>query len=1044
MASFASKTLPNLFVSFQILFLFFNILPLVFPLDATSFSSYATGKEVGEDRMQAEALLTWKARLDNQSQSLLSSWVIGSNHCNWIGIGCKKAGRFITHIDLKSYGLREVGMMCLIDLELSSNNLIGSIPASIGNLVNLTTLYLFENHLSGSIPKEVGMLRSLIDLDLSGNSLTGSIPASIGKLVNLTTLYLFENHLSGSIPKEVGMLRSLIDLELSANSLTGSIPTTIGNLVNLTTLYLFENRLSGSIPEEVGMLRCLVDLQLSTNNLEGNYLIGSIPYSIGNLVNLTILYLDKNHLSGSIPEEVGMLRSLIHLGLSSNNLSAKIPSSLGNLESLVSLYLFDNRLTGSIPPQLNNLTLLRAFQLGDNMLTGHLPENLCLSGSLENFTVPNNNFIGLIPRSLKNCSSLNRVRLGGNQLSGNISEDFGIYPKLTYIDLSNNNFYGELSPRWGMCNNLRSLKMSNNNISGVIPPTLVDATQLSRIDLSSNHLVGEIPKEFGSLVSLFDLKLNDNQLSGTIPRELGRLANLETLNLAANKLSGSIPRELGTCMRLLNLSLSSNRLGESIPLELGQLLGLESLDLGDNLLFGNIPRPIGAMQLLEMLNLSHNKLSGYIPSYFDNMVSLVSVDISYNQLEGPLPHMKAFQKAPFEALQGNKGLCGNATGLTACQLDGVPRKKEKKLVSLIVLPVFGFLLLSFIVLGLLLYIRKKVESTRSEPRQVNNDNLFAIWSYDGKMVYENIIEVTENFSAKHCVGEGACGTIYRAALPNGQVVAIKKLHATSHGDTVNQKGFMSEISTLTEIRHHNIVKLYGFCSHPRHSFLVYKFLPGGSLRKVLASKEEVVELDWNKRLGVVKGLANALSYMHHDCLPPIIHRDISSKNILFDSEYVAHISDFGMARFMKSDSANWTSFAGTFGYAAPELAYTMEVNEKCDVYSFGVLTLEVFIGEHPGNLISSVSSSSSSSSKTGHGILFKDVLDQRLPPPTNQVAEQVAVAAKVAFACLNARPLSRPTMQQVARMMSNPRPSLQNQLHMITLGELVGANCFTS
>ncbi|KAG5525302.1 hypothetical protein RHGRI_031847 [Rhododendron griersonianum] len=972
MTPLAAKTqLPNLFVSCQGFFVLFAILSSVFPSHSTAFSSPATGKEVGEEGMQAAALLAWKANLDNQSQSLLSSWVVGSNHCNWIGIGCKKASRVITHVDLKSYGLRGT----LSNLNFSS-------------LPHLLSFNLTNNSLYGTIPSLIGILSSLTNLSLSANHLSGSIPPGIGQLSNLKTLELNQNQIGGPIPKEIGSLISLIELTLHLNNLSGPIPTSIGNLLNLTTLFLHHN-----------------------------------------------------HLSGSIPKEVGMLRSLIYLRLAENNLTGTIPASIGNLKFLVSLAVYDNQLTGSIPPQLENLTLLRGFYLSRNMFTGHLPD-LCKRGSLENFTAWNNNFNGLIPKSLKNCSSLYRVRLEGNRFSGNISEDFGIYPNLDYIDLSNNNFYGELSPRWGKCNNLKTLRMSNNNISGGIPPALVEATQLSRLDLSSNHLVGEIPTKFGSLVSLFDLKLNDNQLSGNIPPEVGHLAKLVTVNLAANKLSGSIPRELGDCMRLLKLSLSNNRLGENIPLELGHLHGLESLDLSDNLLLGKIPEQIGALQMLETLNLSHNELSGFIPTSFDNMVALSSVDISNNQLEGPLPHIKAFQEAPFESHQGNKGLCGNATGLKACQLHGVPRKKEKKGVLLIVLPIFGFLLLSLTVLGLFLSICKKMKSTTNEPIQANTPNLFSIWSYDGKMVYENIIEATENFSAKYCIGEGGCGTVYRVALPNGQVVAVKKLHSSFDGDSVNQKSFTSEISTLTVMKHRNIVKLHGFCSHPRHSFLVYEFLQGGSLQKVLTLKEEVGELDWNKRLDVVKVLADALSYMHHDCLPPIIHRDISSKNILFDSEYVAHISDFGAARFMKSDSANWTSFAGTFGYAAPELAYTMEVNEKCDVYSFGVLTLEVIMGEHPGDLISSLSSSSSS--KTGHGILFKDVLDQRLLPPTNQVAEQVVVAAKVAFACLNARPLSRPTMQQVARMMSNPRPSLQNQLHMITLGELFGANCFTS
>ncbi|THG23773.1 hypothetical protein TEA_011663 [Camellia sinensis var. sinensis] len=313
------------------------------------------------------------------------------------------------------------------------------------------------------------------------------------------------------------------------------------------------------------------------------------------------------------------------------------------------------------------------------------------------------------------------------------------------------------------------------------------------------------------------------------------------------------------------------------------------------------------------------------------------------------------------------------------------------------------------VLGIFMAFRKKVTNTKNEQSRVNHDNVFAIWSYDGKMVYENIIEVTENFSAKYCVGEGGYGAVYRADLPNGQVVAVKKLHATLDDDWANLKGFTR-----------------------------------GSLGKVLSMDDDIVIFDWIKRVNTVKGVANALSYMHHDCFQPIIHRDISSKDVLFDLEYVAHISDFGTARFMNLNSSNWTSFAGTFGYAAPELAYTMKVNEKYDVYSFGVLALEVIMGKHPGDLISSLSSSSSSSlTSTTQGIFLKDVLDQRLLPPRNQVAKQIVVA-KLAFACLHTTPLSRPTMQQVARILSKQRPTLQNQFYTITLRQLFDINCSSS
>ncbi|KAK8276758.1 hypothetical protein V6Z11_D10G222400 [Gossypium hirsutum] len=213
----------------------------------------------------------------------------------------------------------------------------------------------------------------------------------------------------------------------------------------------------------------------------------------------------------------------------------------------------------------------------------------------------------------------------------------------------------------------------------------------------------------------------------------------------------------------------------------------------------------------------------------------------------------------------------------------------------------------------------------------------------------------------------------KAALPTGQVVAVKKLHQSEDSMLNNNlKAFESEISALLEIRHRNI-----------HSFLVYEFLERGSLKMVLSNNEQVKELDWKRRLNIVKGLANALSYMHHDRSQPIIHRDISSNNVLLDLDYEARVSDFGTARILKPDSSNWTSVAGTYGYIAPELAYTMRVDEKCDVYSFGVLTMENFMGRHLGDLISYFSSLQSTSSLMSNDqhVLLKDTIDQRLSPP---------------------------------------------------------------
>ncbi|XP_029130121.1 MDIS1-interacting receptor like kinase 2 isoform X3 [Cajanus cajan] len=406
-------------------------------------------------------------------------------------------------------------------------------------------------------------------------------------------------------------------------------------------------------------------------------------------------------------------------------------------------------------------------------------------------------------------------------------------------------------------------------------------------------------------------------------------------------------------------------------------------------------------------------------SSFIGMISLTSIDISYNQFEGPLPNRPAFLNATIEALRNNKGLCGNITGLEPCATLSWKSHNhmEKKVIRLVLPLTLGTLMFALFAFGVLYRLCKTSKKKEGPSTNSQNPNIFAIWSFDGKMIFENIIEATENFDNKYLIGVGGQGSVYKAMLPTSQVVAVKKLHSFPNGEIFDMKAFTSEIQALTEIRHRNIVKLYGFCLHKQFSFLVCEFLEKGDVEKNLKDDEQAIAFDWNKRVNVVKGVSNALCYMHHDCSPSIVHRDISSKNVLLNSEYIAHVSDFGTAKLLNPNSSNWTSFAGTFGYAAPELAYTMEVNEKCDVYSFGILALEILFGKHPGDAISSlsVSSSMTSAAITLDHTLLMDKLDQRLPHPTSLVVKEVISILKIAIACLNESPRSRPTMEQVAK-----------------------------
>uniref|UniRef100_A0A2C9W6V6 non-specific serine/threonine protein kinase n=1 Tax=Manihot esculenta TaxID=3983 RepID=A0A2C9W6V6_MANES len=917
---------------------------------ATSSTTAAVQSQITE----ADALLRWKASLDNHGQFFPSSWsTTAGRPCNWFGIHCINEAGNISNISLTDSGLKGTlqsfsfpSFPNLVKLNLSNNSFHGNIASHIGNLSKLNILDFSVNELSGSIPQEIGMLNSLIYIDLSNSFLTGAIPASIGNLTTLPILYIHMNQLSGSIPQELGMMKFATEIDFSVNNLTGRIPTSIGNLTNLRVLSLYGNQLSGSIPEEISMLSSLTELALSKNKLTA-----PIPASIGNLTELSYLYLTDNRLSNSLPREIGKLTKLTRLFLEMNELS------------------------GTLPSEMNNFTLLEVFIIYSNRFTGQLPQDICTGGGLKSFAINGNGFTGHIPKSMRNCSSL-----------------------LTFMDLNDNRFYGELSWKWEGFSNLSTLKIPDNNISGIIPADIGMAAQLHLLDLSSNHLAGMIPKELGKL-RLFQLSLDDNEL----------LSDLERVNLAANNLSGPIPKKLGDCSKLLFLNLSKNQLSESIPVELGNLGSLESLDLSQNLLTAEIPPQLGKLQRMELLNLSHNLLSGSIPTTFDYLSSLTVVNISHNELEGPIPHNKAFQEASFEAFQNNRHLCGNNTGLEACvsvAINKSIRKKDSKLVLVIIIPLICSLFLLGVLVGGFLVLRKRIRSreTNSGEGEPSGEDIYAIWGRDKDMQYENIVEATEDFNSKYCIGEGGYGIVYKAVLPTGRAVAVKKLHQSQNGEITDFKAFKKR----------------------------------GSLKNTLSNEEQAVELNWFRRLNVVKGIANALSYMHHDCSPSIIHRDISSNNVLLDSEFEAHVSDFGTARILMPDSSNWTSFAVTFGYSAPELAYTMMVNEKCDVYSFGVVTIEILMGRHPGDFISSLSSSFSipSSSLMDENTPLKDVIDQRLPTPQNKSAEGIIHIARIAHACLNGNPQSRPTMKQVSSHLMDKWHPLAKPFSEVKLGEI--------
>ncbi|XP_021763632.1 MDIS1-interacting receptor like kinase 2-like [Chenopodium quinoa] len=344
------------------------------------------------------------------------------------------------------------------------------------------------------------------------------------------------------------------------------------------------------------------------------------------------------------------------------------------------------------------------------------------------------------------------------------------------------------------------------------------------------------------------------------------------------------------------------------------------------------------------------------------------------------------------------------------------RKKQSHVIRLAIVAFASILsILLVVACSILLCRNRRLAKCKQQDVSDKCKDVFTVLNFDGNLVYNDIVEATEDFNSLYCIGTGATGNVYKAEIPSGQVLAVKKLNAsTLEKAAVAARSFVDEVTALIEIRHRNIVRFYGFCLQESIIFLVYKFIERGSLADDLGSVDGAKELDWNKQIRIIKGVADALAYMHHGCTPPVVHRDISSKNVLLCSELKAHVSDFGTAKFLNPDSSNWTTLAGTYGYLAPELAFTMVVTEKCDVYSFGVLALEVLMGAHPQDQILSLSASMSDDQLK---VKSEDVLDRHLEYPTGQeLIQQLEFVLQIATLCLNINPQSRPTMNYISQM----------------------------
>ncbi|XVE57780.1 hypothetical protein DITRI_Ditri04bG0117100 [Diplodiscus trichospermus] len=800
-------------------------------------------------------------------------------------------------------------------------------------------------------------------------------------------------------------------------SLSGQLPAALSGLSSLRVLTLFGNRFSGNIPQEYSLLQTLWKINVSSNALSG-----SIPDFIGDIPNIRFLDFSKNGYTGEIP-----------FALFKNCYKTKYVS------------FSHNSLSGSIPGSIQNCSKLEGFDFSFNNLTGELPSRICDISVLKYVSVGSNALNGTMVEEMSKCQSLLYLDLSRNSFSGLAPLVVLEFKNMTYLNVSHNGFIGEITEIGTCSETVEFIDASWNSLDGEIPTSISNCKSLKVLDLGYNRLKGTIPVNIGDMGRLLAISLANNSLSGTIPAGFGSIELLQVLDLHNLDLAGGIPDDISNCRFLRELDVSGNTLEGHIPNTLYNMSNLEILDLHRNRLNGSIPSSLGNLSKIQFLDLSQNSLSGSIPPSLGNLIMLTHLNLSYNNLSGIIPTVQTIQSFGASAFFNNPGLCGSP--LASCSGTGNPSTSGKTKVlsvSAIVAIVAAAVILIGVCVVSIMNIRtrksKKEEVTvvvESIPPGSSDSNVIigklVLFSKSLPSKYEDWEAGTKALLDKEClIGGGSIGTVYRTSFEGGISIAVKKLETL--GRIRNQDEFEQEIGRLGNLHHPNLVAFQGYYWSSTMQLILSEFIPNGNLYDNLHGLNNQgtstgvgnTELSWSRRFHVALGTARALSYLHHDCRPPILHLNIKSTNILFDERYQPKLSDYGLVKLLPLlDNYGLTKFHNSVGYVAPELAQSLRLSEKCDVYSFGVILLELVTGRKP--VESPTVNEVVILREYVRGLLERGSASACFDTGLRGFAESELIqVVKLGLICTSELPSRRPSMAEVVQVLESIRSGMES------------------